>query len=407
MRFRLMGLSLIIMLASAVTALAQVGRIEGKVVGKQADGQTVPVVGAQVDIIRTDIKGNYTVKTDKKGEYIHAGVPYVGTYTITVSAPGWAPSFATGVRPERPPRQDFELVPGDGRRLTIEDVNKYVASSGGPGAGAPGAPAVDPKALEEAKKREDEARKASENFEQMKLHFENGNKLFNEKNFEGAANEYKQAAALDATQDSIFNNLSAALNQVAVAKFNSGARDAAQPLFKEAADAGRKATQLKPENIAYHESLAGILAILGARFGDPEAMAEAAVEYGKVAQAQEAVGNKEAASMAYAKLGDSLYDGGKLEESKAAFEKALVLTPTNARALLGQVKVLVADPNADANTFREAITMSKKAKDAAKPNSAEAKTAEDMVRDLEATIAAMEESQKANESNKGGRRKRP
>src|SRR5215213_9517458 len=51
----------------ALSASAQVGRIEGDVL---KTGTTEPIVGAQVEIVRTDIKGSYPVKTDKKGHFL-------------------------------------------------------------------------------------------------------------------------------------------------------------------------------------------------------------------------------------------------------------------------------------------------------------------------------------------------
>src|SRR5262249_31169531 len=87
------GLALIAF--ASMTAAAQTGRLEGDVV--KADSKE-PVVGAEVLIERTDIKGSYPVKTDKKGHFLHAGVPYTGTYTIIVSAAGCEPQFQTGIR---------------------------------------------------------------------------------------------------------------------------------------------------------------------------------------------------------------------------------------------------------------------------------------------------------------------
>ena len=82
----------------SLSALAQVDRIEGDVVKA---GTKEPVVGADVVIERTDIKGSYPVKTDKKGHYLHAGVPFVGTYAVMISAPGHEPAFQSGIRPGR------------------------------------------------------------------------------------------------------------------------------------------------------------------------------------------------------------------------------------------------------------------------------------------------------------------
>ncbi|HEV2664906.1 MAG TPA: carboxypeptidase-like regulatory domain-containing protein, partial [Blastocatellia bacterium] len=96
---------------ASLTVAAQTGRIEGDVV--KADTKE-PIVGAEVQIERTDIKGSYPVKTDKKGHFLHAGVPYVGTYTIMVSAPGCQPDLVQNVKGSQSEPIKFELHPGDG-----------------------------------------------------------------------------------------------------------------------------------------------------------------------------------------------------------------------------------------------------------------------------------------------------
>src|SRR3974390_2559117 len=65
------------------TAMAQQGSMQGDV--KDTDGK--PLVGAMVKIDRTDIKAHYQVKSDKKGHYFHAGLPY-GTYTVSIEVDG-------------------------------------------------------------------------------------------------------------------------------------------------------------------------------------------------------------------------------------------------------------------------------------------------------------------------------
>src|ERR1700739_3451694 len=70
-------------LGFAAAARAQVSGIEGIV--KDPDGK--PVAGAVIKIERQDIKGNYTVKTDKKGHYGHYGLP-LGQYILTCEVDG-------------------------------------------------------------------------------------------------------------------------------------------------------------------------------------------------------------------------------------------------------------------------------------------------------------------------------
>src|SRR5258706_9329887 len=64
-------------------AYAQTSSMAGKVTGE--DGK--PLQNAVVHIDRKDIKGSYKVKTNKKGEYFHAGLP-LGTYDVSVEVDG-------------------------------------------------------------------------------------------------------------------------------------------------------------------------------------------------------------------------------------------------------------------------------------------------------------------------------
>src|SRR5580692_9313466 len=92
----LSGLALLFL---ALPALAQTSTIEGIV--KDPDGK--PLVGAVVTIHRTDIKGDYTLKTDKKGHYGHYGLPLGGVYDVSVVVDGQVKDFMKGVRTKGDP----------------------------------------------------------------------------------------------------------------------------------------------------------------------------------------------------------------------------------------------------------------------------------------------------------------
>src|SRR5690242_1543675 len=66
---------------TALSAFAQTGAMRGKVMGP--DGKPVGKDQVYIQIDRTDIKAQYGVWTDKKGEFFHAGLP-IGTYDVTV-----------------------------------------------------------------------------------------------------------------------------------------------------------------------------------------------------------------------------------------------------------------------------------------------------------------------------------
>src|ERR671938_328416 len=104
----LFAASLVLALA-ALSASAQVITAKGTVKLKQADGTLVPVQGALVKFYRTDINQTFESKTDKKGEYINVGIPLVGTFTITVSAPGARPDYMADIRISQQPENNFTL----------------------------------------------------------------------------------------------------------------------------------------------------------------------------------------------------------------------------------------------------------------------------------------------------------
>lgn len=102
--------------ASVVAASAQVVTASGKVTLKRADGTTVLVKNAVVKFYRTDIKQEFSAKTDKGGRYVNAGIPLVGTFHIAVSAPGARPDFIPNVKISTRPVNEFALEPGGVRR---------------------------------------------------------------------------------------------------------------------------------------------------------------------------------------------------------------------------------------------------------------------------------------------------
>ena len=79
----------ILLVTASISAVAQVGELRGTVMMKQADGQKVPLAEAQIDVFRVDIKGEYKTKTNKKGEFVFAGIPFVGTYVVVFNVLGY------------------------------------------------------------------------------------------------------------------------------------------------------------------------------------------------------------------------------------------------------------------------------------------------------------------------------
>jgi tetratricopeptide (TPR) repeat protein len=266
MRFKPLLLTLasaLLLAASAAIASAQVAQVTGKVTLKQADGSVVPVSGAQVDIYRTDIKWEDHIKTNKKGEYMHAGVPFVGVYTIVVSAPGAHPDSVRDVRVSQQPNHDFELQPGDGARPTLDQI-KSANPTGGSARAAGGGGAAPSESKEDKAKREElirknkeieeSNRKIGEANETINRTFKTGNDAFNAKNYDAAIAAYNEGLAAR-EESALYANKSLALRMRGVERFNAVVNspdqaakasgiEAANKDWLDAAESGKKALDM-------------------------------------------------------------------------------------------------------------------------------------------------------------------
>ena len=93
--------------------------------------------------------GKYTTKTNKKGEFVFAGLPYVGTYIVAASLPSAQPNWALSVKAGRDIDYMIELSPGDGKRLTLDEIKSFSATSSGSQPGEPKAVSSEEKAKRE------------------------------------------------------------------------------------------------------------------------------------------------------------------------------------------------------------------------------------------------------------------
>lgn len=241
----------IILTASAVAVSAQSTQVNGKVTMKQADGTVVPVAGAQIDIYRTDIKATFQTKTGKKGDYIHAGLPFVGTYTLVVSAPGAAPQFNAKLRFTQHTQYDFELRPGDGSRPTLEQINAANAGGGaaasGGGASTPRGESKEEKAAREA--REKEVAETEKKNAEIVASNELVNRLFKAGNdalfatpprLDEAITSYREGVAARPEEVALLTNLAEALRQRADTRFNVAVKESNADTRTQGIEAAKK-----------------------------------------------------------------------------------------------------------------------------------------------------------------------
>jgi tetratricopeptide (TPR) repeat protein len=248
--------ALFMLLTASAASFAQSGELRGTVTMKAADGKPVPVAGAMVDIFRTDVKAKYETKTDKKGVYVYAGLPFIGTYVVAVSAPNARPTFLPGVKAGRGQDVNFTLEPGDGKRPTEQEV--LAAATAGTG-GATAESAEDRAKRAEAERKNAEIAKSNQKNTQINevvgRTFKAGNEALKAKRFDEAITQYNEGLAADPEQIALLTNKSLALIQRGVQRNNEAIRmaddaaktaglEAAHKDWSEAAETSAKAVQL-------------------------------------------------------------------------------------------------------------------------------------------------------------------
>jgi tetratricopeptide (TPR) repeat protein len=291
----------------AFTALAQQGSMEGMVKGP--DGK--PLVGAMVKIDRTDIKAHYQVKTDKKGHYFHAGLPY-GTYNVSIDVDG----------KDQPVQQGVPLRGGDPVEVPIDLSQAAAGQQAAEQKAAAQQAAIDAgrhetaaekAAREKAEKEREEALKKNKELNDA---FNAGIAASQAKQYDVAVTSFTKASELDPKQHVVWAQLAEA--EVNFAGTKSGADQDAE--MKKGLDAYAKAIELKPDDAGYHNNYA--LALARAK-QFPEAQAELT---------KAATLDPTNAGRYYYNLGALLVNAGQNEPAGQAFKAAIDKDPTYADA---------------------------------------------------------------------------
>src|ERR1035441_5244000 len=236
----------------ALASYAQVATVEGDVIG--TDGK--PVVGAIIKLHRTDIKWDSQTKTDKKGHYIHAGVP-LGMYQISCVIDGNVVDSVSGYKTtlgEHPP-VDFDLRKNGaqataGRQAEIQkafetgQISDDLKRQMTPEQKAAMEKQINEKAGEIKKNKE------------LNDAFNAGFNALNDKQYDVAVANLEKAAEIGPTQPAVWANLGDAY--IGQAQSKTGADFDA--LAQKGIDAYAKSIELKPDDASVHNNYALALA---------------------------------------------------------------------------------------------------------------------------------------------------
>jgi tetratricopeptide (TPR) repeat protein len=363
----------VVLLFSAMLVSAQTEQMRGSVKIVGADGNPTPVVGAVVDVYRTDMKSDYHTKTDKKGDWVFAGLPFVGTYTVTASAPGASPSARGNVKARADQPIEIVLSPGDGKKLTEAEAVAAgkpgsAPTAGGNGGGGGGDSAAEKAKAEAAAKQNAEIIEANKKVDNSNKivgdAFKNGNAALLAKNYDEAIKQYDSGLAADPEHPgapSLLTNKSVALRTRAVDRYNAAitSKDdaaktagiaAAKEDFSAAADAASKAVELvrkqpagtdpaeqkQHETNKYYALAARAEAMrLFAMKVDQTKGAEAATAFGEYEAVETDAAKKTKAEKDYAELlFQTSSDQPGYEKAIAEFQKILEKNPDDTDALL-------------------------------------------------------------------------
>ena len=308
---KLVGLSALGMLLAG-GALAQTTSLEGDVKGE--DGK--PLVGAWIKLERTDIKGSYKVKTDKKGHWFHAGLP-IGTYNIACEVDGVVKDTVKGVRSKMgdPLPVNFDLQKMAGARQKQQEAVAKAAETG--------SPLTKEQSREMSKEEKEAFEKATKERAASMAKNKELNDAFNEgmetlkaKDYEKSVAAFEKAAVMDPKQFVVWANMAEAYNGLAGTKQGADKDAAMQKCY----DSFVKALEINPNEAGTHNNYALALA-RGSKFAEAEGELDKA-----------AVIDPAGAGKYYFNLGAVLTNNGKLEPASSAFKKATEKDPNYAEA---------------------------------------------------------------------------
>ena len=360
----------------ASTAWAQTTTLQGDVKGP--DGQ--PLKGAVIDLNRTDIKGHYTVKTDKKGHWLYTGLP-AGTYDVSCVIDGKVVDKVSGVKSgygDNPP------INFDMKAAQQQQAAQQQANAGGQltQEQARGMSKEQKDQYEAALKKNQEAIKKNKALndaynagkDAMTKAQADTDKAAKVTDYQAAADNFNKAGQIDDKQEAIWAGLGDAyygLGQVQTGDDRTKA-------FDSALDAYKKVLVINPNEAAIYNQMGNI-------YGAEKKIPEATEALTKAAQL-----DPQMAAKAYYNMGANLVNSGQSDQAVDFFQKAIAADPNYADAhyqlgicLMGKAQVdnktgKITPPAGTADQFQKYLEL--------KPDGPYAQSSKDMLASLGAAV---------------------
>jgi tetratricopeptide (TPR) repeat protein len=323
LRRSLLFASLLLFLSSV--AFAQITTIEGDVKG--VDGQ--PVKGAVIKLVRTDIKGNYTVKSDKRGHWFYTGLP-LGVYDISCEIDGKVVDAMKGVHSKY---SESTTIDFDAKKVAEQNAALQKAADGGQ-LNKDVERALTPEQKAQLEKQAKERGETLKKNKELNDAFNAGMAAMDAKNYDEAIKNFVHANELDATQLAVWDNLGAAY--LALAGTQTGADKTATT--DKAIETYKKAIEISPNTAALYNQL-------GNAYGAEHKIPEAQEALNKAATLDPAM-----AAKAYYNMGANLVNGGQNDAAADFFKKAVAADPNYADAHYQLGICLLAKATVDSKT---------------------------------------------------------
>ncbi len=324
---------------AACSAWAQTTTLEGQVKGP--DGQ--PYKGAVINLTRTDIKGHYTVKSDKKGHWLYTGLPY-GKYDITCSIDGKVVDRVNGVQSKY----------GESTEVDFNAQKAAQAQAAAQAANANGELTQEQQhgmSAEQKKQYEEQLKKNTETIKKNKALNDTYNAAQTAlkaapaetdpakkaADYNTAIDNLNKAAQIDANQVAIWDSMGEAYAGLA----GTQTGDEKTKSYDAAIDAYKKSLAIKPDDAAVYNQIGNL-------YGAEKKMPEATEALNKAAQLDPSM-----AAKAYFNMGANMVNGGHPAEAADFFKKATDADPNYAEAWYQYGSLLMMKGSVDPKTGQQ------------------------------------------------------